>query len=109
MQPTQNEQTSTSYSENKIHERFPVKKVQLQLPTGSGPIIGSIFIGSFCFLFAVVALAFAYLAGSQMDPTDFLAIPTALITFGESTIGSMPFVLIGTLFATIGITLVIAK
>ena len=109
MQPAQNELTSTNYSDNKIHDRFPVKQVQLQLPIASGSGVGSIFFGMFCFLFAGGTLAFAFVANAQMDSANILAVPLALTTIAASLVGSAPFVLAGVILTTIGITLRLTK
>lgn len=109
MQPTKIERTALNHPNNKIHDRFPVKQVQLQLPIASGSGVGSIFIGIFCFLFAGGTLAFAFVANSQMDSANILAVPLALITIAASLVGSVPFVLAGVILTTIGITLRLAR
>lgn len=109
MQPTQIEQTASNHPNNKISDRLPVKQVQLQLPIASGPGVGSIFFGMFCFLFAGGILVCASVANLQMDSANILAVPLALITVAASLVGSVPFVLAGVILTTIGITLRLAK
>lgn len=109
MQPTQNERTVLNHPNNNLHDRFPVKQVQLKLPIASGSGVGSIFFGMFCFLIAGGTLAFAFVANSQMDSANILAVPLALITVAASLVGSVPFVLAGMILTTIGITLRLVK
>lgn len=109
MQPNQIEPASSNHPNNKILDRFPVKQVQLHLPIASGPGIGSIFFGMFCFLLAGGILVFACVANSQMDSTNVFTVPLALITIAASLVGSVPFVLAGVILTTIGITLRVAR
>lgn len=109
MQSTQIETTSSNHHNRKIHDRFPIKQVQLQLPVGTGPGFGSILFGMFCFLFAGGTVAFACFANLQMDSANILAVPIALITVAASVVGSVPFVLVGVILTTIGITLRLTK
>lgn len=109
MQPNQIEPTASNNPNYKIPNQFPVKEVQLQLPIASGPGVGAIFFGLFCFLFAGGILVCASAANLQMDSANILAVPLAVITVAASLISSAPFFLAGVILTTIGVTLRLAK